>query len=656
MRMKRPNMAWQGKVVSDGKCHLKIRWKRVGETCEWRAAETANPAAGQAGGGHAGKADTARIDHSHCMQGPRRFSPERVTEPTHCDWETACIVRLTPRHAEAAANSKVDENFSSANSSPADSSLFRCEAGRLCHGQRESGERAGALTFSRNGRKSRATGHGSQQRRQWASFSSKMSGQKSRAQPRQSRARRQVANAGWPYIEGCQSEHSCAGRGRMRVPSRSMRDAFGKNVPKRSVQPSESAAGSGSPLQEGGCCVQACPDLPTLAAHTSKQRARRRSLPEVKAVVTSEPTRPAAGSLPGGSFLAPRFRRRPEARLQRLCPRGKSPPGQWPASVLTQFEQNSKVTVLGAGGGIGQPLSLLMKLNPRVSELALYDIKGAPGVAADVGHINTNSVVKGYDAGEAGLKDALTGSEIVLIPAGVPRKPGMTRDDLFNTNASIVRDLAKAAATAAPKANILVISNPVNSTVPICAEVFKAHGVYDPKRLFGVTTLDVVRASRFISQNKSTDPANENITVVGGHSGATIVPLLSQSGYELSGEALDKYVNRVQFGGDEVVQAKGGAGSATLSMAMAGARFAESLLKAAQGEKGVVEPTFVDSPLYKDQGIDFFASRVELGPNGVENILPVGDITPYEQKLLDACLKDLKGNIAKGVQFVKENP
>lgn len=196
----------------------------------------------------------------------------------------------------------------------------------------------------------------------------------------------------------------------------------------------------------------------------------------------------------------------------------------------------------------------------------------------------------------------------------------------------------------------------VNSTVPIAAEVFKNKGVYNAKKLFGVTTLDVVRASRFISQLKNNDPADESITVVGGHSGATIVPLLSQAGHNLQGSERDEYVKRVQFGGDEVVQAKGGAGSATLSMAMAGARFAESLLKAAQGQKGVIEPTFVDSPLYKEQGVDFFASNVELGAEGVESIHPVGKITEHEQTLLDACLKDLKGNIAKGVKFVKENP
>ena len=228
--------------------------------------------------------------------------------------------------------------------------------------------------------------------------------------------------------------------------------------------------------------------------------------------------------------------------------------------------------------------------------------------------------------------------------------------DLFNTNASIVRDLAKSVAEHSPKANILVIANPVNSTVPITAEVLKKAGVYDPKRLFGVTTLDVVRASRFISQHKGTDPANENIVVIGGHSGETIVPLLSQSGYNLEGEDLAAYVKRVQFGGDEVVQAKDGAGSATLSMAMAGARFAESLLKAAQGEKGVIEPAFVESPLFKDQGVDFFSTNVELGPNGVEKIHPIGQVTEHEQKLIDVAVGQLKGNISKGVKFVAENP
>lgn len=78
----------------------------------------------------------------------------------------------------------------------------------------------------------------------------------------------------------------------------------------------------------------------------------------------------------------------------------------------------------------------------------------------------------------------------------------MTRDDLFNTNASIVRDLAQAVAEVAPKAFVAIISNPVNSTVPIASEVLQKAGVYDPNRIFGVTTLDIVRSNAFVGEAK----------------------------------------------------------------------------------------------------------------------------------------------------------
>jgi malate dehydrogenase len=110
-------------------------------------------------------------------------------------------------------------------------------------------------------------------------------------------------------------------------------------------------------------------------------------------------------------------------------------------------------------------------------------------------------------------------------------------------------------------------------------------------------------------------PSETVVTVIGGHSGATIVPLLSQSSYSkaITGETYDQLVHRIQYGGDEVVKAKDGAGSATLSMAYAGAKFTNSLLRGLNGEKGVITPTFVKSSLFADQGIDFFSSNVELG-------------------------------------------
>lgn len=78
----------------------------------------------------------------------------------------------------------------------------------------------------------------------------------------------------------------------------------------------------------------------------------------------------------------------------------------------------------------------------------------------------------------------------------------MTRDDLFNTNATIVADLVTACAKNCPRAVIGIISNPVNSTVVIAAEILKAHNVYDERRLVGVTTLDVVRAATFVAEAK----------------------------------------------------------------------------------------------------------------------------------------------------------
>ncbi|THH32150.1 hypothetical protein EUX98_g2023 [Antrodiella citrinella] len=314
--------------------------------------------------------------------------------------------------------------------------------------------------------------------------------------------------------------------------------------------------------------------------------------------------------------------------------------------------RQTKVAVLGAGGGIGQPLSLLLKTNPLVTSLSLYDIRGAPGVAADVSHVDSHSEVTGYPADK--LDEALEGVKVVVIPAGVPRKPGMTRDDLFNTNASIVRDLAAAVGRVAPDAHILVISNPVNSTVPIVAATLEKAGVFNPKHVFGVTTLDVVRAARFLAGITDSNPNDTIVPVVGGHSGPTIVPLLSQTdkGKSIVGEVYEKLIHRIQFGGDEVVKAKDGAGSATLSMAYAGAKFTDALLRALNGEKGVVTPTFVKSPLFADQGIDFFSSQVELGVDGVEKINTLGPLSAEEQKLLEACLPELKKNIEKGKAFV----
>jgi len=322
-------------------------------------------------------------------------------------------------------------------------------------------------------------------------------------------------------------------------------------------------------------------------------------------------------------------------------------------SLSTSSSNNTAVAVMGASGGIGQPLSLLLKLNPAVTKLALYDIVHTPGVAADLSHCETKAVTTGF-VGADQLEASLVGAEIVVIPAGVPRKPGMTRDDLFNTNASIVANLAQAAAKVCPKAMIAIISNPVNSTVPIASEIFKKAGVYDPNRIFGVTTLDIVRANAFIAEKKGLDPADVNCPVIGGHAGVTIMPLISQCTPSVSfpADELKALTERIQDAGTEVVKAKAGAGSATLSMAYAAARFTDSLIKGMKGQEGVVECAYVASTVTE---CTYFSTPLVLGPNGVEKNLGLGNLSAFEEEVLKAGMAELKGSIKKGEEFVAKN-
>merc|ERR1719495_2432337 len=199
---------------------------------------------------------------------------------------------------------------------------------------------------------------------------------------------------------------------------------------------------------------------------------------------------------------------------------------------------------------------------------------------------------------------------------------------------------------------ICIISNPVNSTVPIAAEVYKKAGA-DPSKIFGVTTLDIVRANTFVAELKGLDPATVNVPVIGGHAGITIIPLISQAtpAVEFPSDQLKALTERIQDAGTEVVKAKAGAGSATLSMAYAGARFAFSVIRALNGEE-VVECAYIASSVTE---APYFATPVKLGPNGVEANLGLGTLSAFEEEMMKAGLPDLIKQINKGIEFVAKN-
>merc|ERR1719210_2483382 len=175
-----------------------------------------------------------------------------------------------------------------------------------------------------------------------------------------------------------------------------------------------------------------------------------------------------------------------------------------------------------------------MAMDPLVTELGLIDLNiamvPAAGVAADLSHLEgkckvtslTMQVNEERAIDKAG--EILEGCHLVLVPAGVPRKPGQDRKDLLNINAGIAKGTVEACAKYCPKAVVALIVNPVNSVVPAMCEMWKKKGL-DPKKIVGISTLDIVRANKFV-QDRTGKPAQ--VPVVGGHAGKTILPLFSQ--------------------------------------------------------------------------------------------------------------------------------
>jgi len=323
---------------------------------------------------------------------------------------------------------------------------------------------------------------------------------------------------------------------------------------------------------------------------------------------------------------------------------------------------NFKVVVCGASGGIGQPLAMLMSMNPNVAEVSVYDLTIAAvppaGVAADLSHLDKKAKVVGYmksldEKAIDVLGDAFTGASLVLVPAGLPRKPGQTRDDLFKVNAGIAKEVVEAAAKYCPEAILGLIVNPVNSIVPAMAELYKKKGL-DPLKIVGVTSLDGVRANKFVAEIAGVDPADVAVPVIGGHAGVTIMPVFSQDKYAKTIPAdqipaLDKHV---QNAGTDVVEAKNGKGSATLSMAYAGARLGSAVLAGLSGTP-TTECAYVKSSVVA--GLPYFTSKVTFGKKGVEKIHKIGTLNAYEKERFEEAKAALSKEIKSGLDYAANN-
>ena len=157
------------------------------------------------------------------------------------------------------------------------------------------------------------------------------------------------------------------------------------------------------------------------------------------------------------------------------------------------------------------------------------------------------------------------------------------------------------------------------------------------------------RSEAFVAELKGLDVATVKVPVIGGHSGTTILPLLSQvEGATFSDEEIATLTPRIQNAGTEVVEAKAGGGSATLSMGAAAARFCMSLVKGYKVKMLLITHTL--KAMVKMH--NFFAQPVRLGVNGVSEILSYGELSAFEQKAKEDMLATLKKDIKEGVDFM----
>ncbi|CAJ1330909.1 unnamed protein product [Effrenium voratum] len=317
-----------------------------------------------------------------------------------------------------------------------------------------------------------------------------------------------------------------------------------------------------------------------------------------------------------------------------------------------------KVCICGGATSIGQQLALLMATNSMVKELSVYDLEGsmvpAEGVAADLSHLEFPCKVKAYSlpAQARPARDlpaaCLEGCSLVLVTAGVPRKPSQSKKDLMQVNGGIAKLVVEACARRCPEAIVGLIVNPVNSVVPAMARLYEKKGL-DPKKILGVTTLDVVRANKFVYEATGVPVDSINVPVIGGHAGKSVLPLFSQEKAcaSLSLELRKSLDARVQDAGAEIVRAKSGKGSATLSLGYAGYLLGSAVLNGLSGNRAT-ECAYVKSEVTE---LPFFASPVTFGPRGVERVHRLPGLDAYEKERLKEAKAILQEEIKIGLDY-----
>jgi malate dehydrogenase len=308
--------------------------------------------------------------------------------------------------------------------------------------------------------------------------------------------------------------------------------------------------------------------------------------------------------------------------------------------------RRNKITVVGAG--FTGATTALMLAQKELGDVVLLDIpqleNPTKGKALDMLEA---SPVQGFDSnivGTSNYEDA-AGSDIVIITAGIARKPGMSRDDLVNTNAGIVKSVCENVKQYAPDSIVIILSNPVDAMTYVA---FQALG-FPKNRVIGQSgVLDTARYCTFIAQELNVSVEDVRGVVIGGH-GDDMVPLVRYT-YAggvpieklISADRIEAIVQRTRTGGGEIVNLLGN-GSAYYAPAASLVQMTEAILK----DKKRIIPTI--ALLEGEYGYDnlFMGVLTVLGANGIEKILDI-ELTSDEKTALDKTANSVR-NVIKVV-------
>ena len=304
-----------------------------------------------------------------------------------------------------------------------------------------------------------------------------------------------------------------------------------------------------------------------------------------------------------------------------------------------------KIALIG-GGQIGGNLALLAT-QKELGDVVIYDIPQAEGMtkgkSLDIMQLRPHD---GYDVNlegtsdPAGLKDA----DVVIITAGIPRKPGMDREDLLEINIKIITDVANNVKKYAPNAFVIVVSNPLDAIV---YSFYKVSGFSKNKVIGMAGALDSGRFRAFLAMETGYSAQDVNCMVLGGH-GDTMVPitrLATIGGIPaeeiIPKDRLDAIVERVRFAGGELVKLFGN-GSAYYAPAASAIEMAEAYLK---DKKRVIPSAALCEGEFGVDGY-FIGVPTVIGSGGIEKILEF-KLLPEEQEMLNGTLEAVKKTVAE---------